>query len=333
MEDEGRRSMRLMPGAVELGRWLQYHNIPTALITRNVDRSVSHLHAELWEPQGLSAFTPAITREGPHPHKPDPAALAHIFETWGVAPGPEVLMVGDSLANDVAMAQAAGASTAYLDVHGNYSASSAVAPDVVVTRLADLPKRIHDMFEIQGPLGSAIAPGALKYPKPIPGGEAAAAARDGNAALLQSIAAGGGMVDGVDESGNTPLIWAADGGHTECVALLLESGVDANVRGYLGATAVSRACRHGHIDVLTILLALVGIDPDRANTKMQAPLHFAAFNRHRSAVQLMLASGASPWTIDRKGRTPAEDTKDASIRADIVAAQAARLQPTLSDPT
>lgn len=46
MEAEGRRTLQLMPGAVDLARWLDRHGIPTALVTRNTALTVDHLHSE-----------------------------------------------------------------------------------------------------------------------------------------------------------------------------------------------------------------------------------------------------------------------------------------------
>ncbi|KAL0366813.1 UNVERIFIED_CONTAM: Haloacid dehalogenase-like hydrolase domain-containing protein [Sesamum radiatum] len=45
-------------------------------------------------------FSPALSREF-RPYKPDPAPLLHICSNWGVQPG-EVMMIGDSLKDDVA---------------------------------------------------------------------------------------------------------------------------------------------------------------------------------------------------------------------------------------
>ena len=54
---------------------------------------------------------------------------------------------------------------------------------------------------------------------------------------------------------------------------------------------------------------------------MQSPLHFAAFKKKPTAVAQLLAAGASTLTLDRKGRTPAEDTSDEAIRAAILDAR------------
>eukprot|EP00035_Acanthoeca_spectabilis_P017019 m.355484 g.355484 ORF g.355484 m.355484 type:complete len:151 (+) comp16597_c1_seq44:469-921(+) len=149
MEEEGRNTLQLMPGAIELGHWLSSHGIPMALVTRNVNCTVERFHV-LWEAHGLSPLCPVVTRESPIPPKPDPAGIIHVFDTWGVPLGPELLMVGDSLSNDVVFAQAAGASTAYLDVDKKYSNASAIIPDLVVSSLAELPKGVLERFSLGG---------------------------------------------------------------------------------------------------------------------------------------------------------------------------------------
>merc|ERR1719163_1567741 len=72
MEGEGRRTLELMPGAVELARWLHLHGIPMSMVTRNTFLTVDHLHGALWEPAGLPRFAPAIARDSPADLPPKP---------------------------------------------------------------------------------------------------------------------------------------------------------------------------------------------------------------------------------------------------------------------
>ena len=152
-----------------------------------------------------------------------------------------------------------------------------------------------------------------KYDVPSPSSDAATAAVAGDLARLESCE----DVATPDASGNTPLIWAADSGAADCVPYLRDR-CDVNHRGYLGATAVCRAARKGHLDALQLLLKADGVDVNAPNDKMQSPLHFAAFKRNRACVEALLAVGASTYVLDRKGRTPAEDTSDEEIRAAIL---------------
>ena len=125
-------------------------------------------------------------------------------------------------------------------------------------------------------------------------------------------------------------MWAADGGHTEAVSHLLAAGADPNCRGYLGATALGRACRGGHAAVVRALVKCSSLDClDVPNDKLQYPLHCAAFERSMESVRHMLDAGASTTVLDRKGRTPAEDTSVEAIRAKIREAQEQQLSAAL----
>jgi len=321
MEAEGRRTLRLEPGAVELCRWLRAHSLPVALVTRNSRLSVDHLHTALCEPAGMPRFDPAISRDdGGIPPKPDPTALLGIAERWALPPE-SLLMVGDSPSNDVAFGKAAGAHAALVDSGRSVEEGTpSGGADLIVASLAELPRAIWTRFAIDGPTGALVLP---KYTRPEPGSAASVAAAAGNVSALAGMSAAElGAHDDDARSpthGNTPLIWAADAGHAAAVHAILsklDAGDvgDVNARGFLGATAVARAARGGHTDALSALCAVPGIDLNMPNAKLQSALHFAAFKRHKAAVSVLLEAGASTRALDRKGRTPAEDTDVAEIR-------------------
>merc|ERR1719377_418986 len=48
--------MQLQPGVAEVCRWLDSEGIPRGLLTRNVMKSVEHLHREHVTPLGLQSF-------------------------------------------------------------------------------------------------------------------------------------------------------------------------------------------------------------------------------------------------------------------------------------
>lgn len=117
MEQEALRTMRRMPGAEELGAFLDAKGMPRGLVTRNVQTSVAHFHANAWS---LPPFSPALARDF-KPYKPAPDALLHICERWGVRPS-EVVMIGDSAKDDVVSGNRAGAVTVLLDTEGKWRA-------------------------------------------------------------------------------------------------------------------------------------------------------------------------------------------------------------------
>lgn len=332
MEEEGRRTLVLESGVKELATWFKFHGVPMALVTRNSVRTVERLHDALWLPAGLPPFQPAISRDDEKvPPKPHPGALSTIAEQWGVPPNLDLLMIGDSPSNDVAFGKAAGVTTVLVDSGRRYVEGGADGgADLTVQSLAQLPRLLWERFEVPGEYGTNVP--LKKYPPPPPPTTAVAvAAAAGDAAALEMAldTASPEEICGVGGDGggeNTPLVWAAESGDERCVQLLLERGAgskffDVDALGYLEATAVSRAARLGHVGVLDRLLQ-AGANPNIPNIKSQYPLHFAGFKLKHEAVDVLLRHGASTLVLDRKGRTPAEDTSSDAIREAILAARA-----------
>ncbi|RKP08792.1 haloacid dehalogenase-like hydrolase [Thamnocephalis sphaerospora] len=108
IEDEAMLTMEMQPGLETLVEFLEAHQLPKAILTRNNRDTVQHFLA-LREPH--HRFDPLVTRDF-LPPKPAPDPLLHIARTWGIAPE-ELLMVGDHL-DDLACARAAGAASVLL---------------------------------------------------------------------------------------------------------------------------------------------------------------------------------------------------------------------------
>ena len=148
------------------------------------------------------------------------------------------------------------------------------------------------------------------------------AAHSGAVTILKTLPPEELLAPEDDASGNTPLIWAADQGKIEAVRYLLTiPNVDVNYRGYLGSTAMNRAARKGHAEIVRLLAKEGKADMEIPNHKMQYPLHFAAFKLKEDAVDALLECGASTLVLFRKGRTPADDTSNARIREKILSAR------------
>ncbi|XP_072953224.1 probable E3 ubiquitin-protein ligase XBOS32 [Typha angustifolia] len=87
---------------------------------------------------------------------------------------------------------------------------------------------------------------------------------------------------------NSPLHHSAAQGHHEIVSLLLESGVDINLRNFRGQTALMQACQYGHWEVVQTLMLF------RANIHKTdylnggTALHFAALNGHARCIRLLV---------------------------------------------
>nr|ACG48930.1 catalytic/ hydrolase/ phosphoglycolate phosphatase [Zea mays] len=144
-EREGLDRLQIMPGASELCGFLDAKQIRRGLITRNVKDAVDLFHQRF----GMT-FTPALSREF-RPYKPNPAPLLHICSAWNIPPH-EVIMVGDSLKDDVVCGKRAGAFTCLLDETGRYgphdSLPEEVKPDFKVSSLTEVFAVLEEHFDL-----------------------------------------------------------------------------------------------------------------------------------------------------------------------------------------
>lgn len=141
----GMDQLQIMPGAAELCSFLDDRKIRRGLITRNVKEAVELFHTRF----GLK-FLPALSREF-RPYKPDPAPLHFICSAWDVQPN-EVIMIGDSLKDDVACGKRAGAFACLLDETGRYSspeyAHVELKPDFTVSSLSQIHSLLEANFDL-----------------------------------------------------------------------------------------------------------------------------------------------------------------------------------------
>ncbi|VFQ72923.1 unnamed protein product [Cuscuta campestris] len=144
-EKQGLDRLQIMPGASELCSFLESRNIRMGLITRNVKAAVDLFHQRF----GMT-FAPALSREF-RPCKPDPAPLLHICKTWDMQPN-EVMMIGDSLKDDVACGKRAGVFTCLLDETGMYDspeyANVEFQPDHKVSSLLEVRTVLGTHFDL-----------------------------------------------------------------------------------------------------------------------------------------------------------------------------------------
>ncbi|KAK8955899.1 putative E3 ubiquitin-protein ligase XBOS32 [Platanthera guangdongensis] len=88
---------------------------------------------------------------------------------------------------------------------------------------------------------------------------------------------------------NSPLHFSAARGHHEIVALLLESGVDVNLRNARGLTGLMLACQYGHWEVVQILTLFKANIHKKDYLHGGTALHLASLNGHTRCIRLLLA--------------------------------------------
>lgn len=152
MEEQALNNMRIMPGAEHLCKLLDDAGIPRALVTRNVSSSVEFFHKTAFN---LPPFFPSLSREWT-PYKPDPAALHHIADQWGVSPK-ELVMIGDSAKDDIVCGNRAGAISVLLDVQWQYKGledpclEGERRPDFLVNSLDEVASVLHEQLDLVAP--------------------------------------------------------------------------------------------------------------------------------------------------------------------------------------
>lgn len=94
------------------------------------------------------------------------------------------------------------------------------------------------------------------------------------------------------DNGATALMLAAQNGHPECMEILLANGAVANEVQAEGTAALHYACRWGHVECIRLLLATPKIDVNVARVDGITPLMVAAFNGRDDCVAMLLGSKA-----------------------------------------
>ncbi|KAK0108361.1 hypothetical protein ONS95_003174 [Cadophora gregata] len=140
IERSAMSSQEPQPGLVPLMEYLERHNIPKGICTRNFDAPVTHLLEKFLTGK---EFKPIVTRQF-KPPKPHPAGILHIAKSWGlideagdVGDASHMIMVGDSL-DDMTAGYQAGAATVLLVNEINAHLANHEHTDMVVSRLDEL---------------------------------------------------------------------------------------------------------------------------------------------------------------------------------------------------
>lgn len=109
-----------------------------------------------------------------------------------------------------------------------------------------------------------------------------------------------------DNSGFMPIHYAARGGKTEAVRVLLKFGANPNGRTKAGSTTpLHRAAFMGHLEIVQLLLNS-GADSNSQDSDLATPLHKATQQNAAQVVEALLTAGADASLRDKNGKTAAE---------------------------
>ncbi|KAG8307575.1 hypothetical protein J6590_018452 [Homalodisca vitripennis] len=109
-------------------------------------------------------------------------------------------------------------------------------------------------------------------------------------------------VDLVDMDRQTALHHAAQAGHKDVVARIVQAGANTKVVNRQGRTALHLASEKGHVDVVEFLLRHEA-QMETRDEDGNSPLHLAVENKHLMVTQLLLESGTPPDIDNHKGMT------------------------------
>src|SRR5207248_9244158 len=128
------------------------------------------------------------------------------------------------------------------------------------------------------------------------------ASKNGNAALIDVLTAGGADANSATSSGATALMFAAQSGYADAVKALIAHGAAVDAKEKVkGETALTFAAAYGRADVIRVLTAH-GADP-KVTTKT---MDLAAFNKEEQERFAMFQQQQAQANA-RGGRGPAAE--------------------------
>jgi ankyrin repeat protein len=121
--------------------------------------------------------------------------------------------------------------------------------------------------------------------------------------VMRELLNRGANINSINESCNTPLIWAMIAGSPEAAVLLIERGADINLSDNYNQTTLFYAAGHGNLEIVKYLIGK-GLDVNEASHFEQTPLQMSCRGGYFEIAQELINNGADVNTVDCHGRTP-----------------------------
>lgn len=100
------------------------------------------------------------------------------------------------------------------------------------------------------------------------------------------------VIDGFNESGDTPLICAIEKENEDIVDILLQSGANPDQKNINGETPLTTAVRNFHPNIITMLIE-EGADVNQMNGMDESPLKIATNLENKDCIELLTEFGAT----------------------------------------
>jgi len=117
----------------------------------------------------------------------------------------------------------------------------------------------------------------------------------GDTAAVKALIESNGKLDlsTMDDEGNTPLHWAAVGGHVELVKVLLQFGANVEIKSRDGFTPMHSVAQEDHKAVLQVLVEKgANVNAVNSDDNNNTTLHYAACWGAVECTKLLIANGA-----------------------------------------
>ena len=128
------------------------------------------------------------------------------------------------------------------------------------------------------------------------------AAKSGDESRVQDLLESGVDIEVRGANGFTALMNASDHGRESCVRLLLQAGADVHAKSSHGSTALTCASESGHEACVRALLE-TGADVHASDNDGDTALACASLKGHESTVRVLLEAGADKDVKDNAGNT------------------------------